>query len=189
MVLLPLSAAAADKGQEEAVPTEKAYQAAMMAAATPGEPHRLLARMAGVWDVTTRIWMVPGQEPTTSTGTLHSQVILGDRYVRGTMEAEFMGMPYEGVGLTGYDNVRQQYFSTWIDNMSTGIAYMTGSLDEKGEAMVMTGTWVDPLTRIEHSVRTESRFETDDKVVWSYYMPSPDGGEFKSMEMVYVRKE
>ena len=31
-----------------------------------------------------------------------------------------MGMPFEGIGRTGYDNVTGKYWSTWIDNMSTG---------------------------------------------------------------------
>ncbi len=32
-----------------------------------------------------------------------------------------MGMPFEGMGIDGYDNLAKQYVSTWVDNMGTGI--------------------------------------------------------------------
>jgi len=37
-----------------------------------------------------------------------------------------MGMPFEGMGLDGYDNASKEYISIWIDNMGTGIMYMKG---------------------------------------------------------------
>jgi hypothetical protein len=48
-----------------------------------------------------------------------------------------MGMPFEGLGYTGYDNVKKQYFGTWIDSMSTGI--MTSSRHGRlGNTMTFT---------------------------------------------------
>ena len=37
--------------------------------ATPGEPHKLFATLAGNWTTTTKEWMEPGKPPTESTGT------------------------------------------------------------------------------------------------------------------------
>ena len=38
---------------------------AMMKAASPGEPQKKLARLAGDWTFTNTMWMAPGQPPMT----------------------------------------------------------------------------------------------------------------------------
>ena len=42
--------------------------------ATPGEPHKLFATLAGSWTTTTKEWMEPGKPPTESTGTAKEDV-------------------------------------------------------------------------------------------------------------------
>ena len=37
--------------------------------ATPGEPHKQFASLAGSWTTKTKEWMEPGKPPTESTGT------------------------------------------------------------------------------------------------------------------------
>ena len=36
-------------------------------------------------------------------------------------EGEMMGMPVKGIGITGYNNMTQEYESYWIDNLGTGM--------------------------------------------------------------------
>src|SRR5688572_20287592 len=92
---------------------DPAMMEAMMKASTPGAPHKMLEGMVGTWDAKISMWMMPGADPMTSTGVAESKMIFGGRFVEQRFKGDFMGVPFEGLGYTGYDNVKQQYFSTW----------------------------------------------------------------------------
>ena len=49
--------------------------------ATPGEPHKLFAGLAGSWTTTTKEWMEPGKPPTESTGTAQMKMLLDGRFL------------------------------------------------------------------------------------------------------------
>jgi hypothetical protein len=168
-------------------PSEEAYQHAMQVAATPGPQHALLAEGAGRWHAETKMWMAPGQEPQVSHGEVTSEMILGGRYRVDHFSSEVMGIPMEGVGITGYDNVRQEFASVWIDDMGTGVAYMTGQADPSGKVITMTGVMTDPLTKQEMKMRSVSTQESPDRVICVFFMTMPDGSEMKNMEFVYTR--
>ena len=38
-------------------------------------------------------------------------------------------MPFEGMGIVGYDNLLKKFVSVWIDNMGTGLMPGTGTYD------------------------------------------------------------
>jgi len=168
-------------------PSEEAYQHAMQVAATPGPLHALLAEGAGRWHAEMRMWMAPGQEPQLSHGEVTSEMIMDGRYRVDHFSSEVMGMPMEGMGITGYDNVREEFASVWIDNMGTGVAYMTGHVDPSGKVITMTGIMTDPLTKQEMKMRSVATQESPDRVVCGFFMTMPDGSEMKNMELVYTR--
>src|SRR5215213_2959322 len=124
LALTAVPAMAQDKPKETAPPgMDQAAMEAMMKAISPGENHKHVTRYAGDWTYAGKMWMDPGQPPTESTGTMHGEAILDGRYVQTVWKGNFMGMPFEGRGTNGYDNLSKQYVSTWIDNMGTGIMY------------------------------------------------------------------
>jgi len=160
---------------------------AMMAAATPGETHKMLAKSAGTWSATVTMWMQPGAPPTTSTATATNEMIMGGRYLRSTNKGTFMQMPFEGVGITGYDNVKKQYVNSWIDHMGTGIMTMTGTWDEASKSITYTGSMADPMTGKDTPFREVWKFTDDNHQVMEMYYPM-EGKEFKAMEISYTRK-
>ena len=46
---------------------------------------------------------------------------MNGRFVQPEFTGEFMGKPFRGVSLTGYDNTKQKYNSVWIDDMHTSM--------------------------------------------------------------------
>jgi hypothetical protein len=52
--------------------------------------------------------------------TCTNTMILGGRYQQSMIKGNMMGMPFEGMGLLGYDNAQKLFYSTWVDNMGTG---------------------------------------------------------------------
>ena len=143
---LSLPALADDKKKTEAA-AEKAQTEAMMKAAMPGEMHKKLEPLVGKWDVTTKMWMDPSQPPSESKATAETKWVMGGRYIRMAVTGEFGGMKFEGVGVTGYDNLRQVYVGAWIDNMGTGIMTSTGMMDKDGKVLTSMSEEIDPVTK------------------------------------------
>src|SRR5687768_16983934 len=85
MVLVTVPVLAKDKK-----PTEAEMQAMMETykkLATPGEPHKQLASLAGSWTTQTKSWMDPSKPPTESAGTAEMKVLLDGRF----LQQEFTG--------------------------------------------------------------------------------------------------
>jgi hypothetical protein len=160
---------------------------AMMAYSTPGDNHKMLAKMAGTWSATVTFWMQPGAPPMSSTATAVNEMILGGRYLQSKNTGTMMGQPFEGMGLTGYDNAKKVYIATWVDNFGTGILTMTGTWDDAAKAIVFTGKEVDPATGKEFSFRQVVRNPDENTQIMEMYA-SMGGQEFKNMEIKYVRK-
>lgn len=160
---------------------------AMMAAASPGETHKMLAKSAGNWTATVTMWMAPGAQPTTSTATATNEMIMGGRYLKSVNRGNMMGMAFEGEGITGYDNMKKQFVNSWIDNMGTGIMSMTGTWDAATKSITYTGSMIDPATGKDTQVKEVWRFTDDDHQVLEMFYPV-DGKDFKAMEIKYTRK-
>jgi len=158
-----------------------------MAYSTPGDIHKMLARSAGPWSANLSMWMTPDAQPISSTASCVNEMILGGRYLQSRNTGKFMGQPFEGIGVTGYDNAKKLFVSTWIDNMGTGIMTMTGSWDEASKSIKYSGMMVDPGSGKDLPVREVWRFVDDNTQVMEMYY-SMAGKEFKAMEVKYTRQ-
>ena len=162
--------------------------AAMMEAMTPGEAHKQLARMAGDWTFTNKMWMAPGAPPSESTGTMHAEMILGGRYVQSVWKGNMMGQPFEGHGTDGYDNLAKQHVGTWVDNMGTGILYSTGTCDNAGKVCTANGDMIDPVTKKKGSIKSVTTWTDNNNFKLELFGRDGNGQEMKMMEMVLKRK-
>jgi len=185
-----VSVLAQDKPKPSAPPAgpSQAEMEAMQKAATPGEPQKRLARLAGDWTFTNTMWMDPSQPPMKSDGTMHGVVLMGGRYVEHTWKGDMMGMSFEGRGTDGYDNVGKEYVASWVDNMGTGIAYSTGACDAAGKVCTYTGSMWDPMTGKKTTTKSVITWMDDNTFKNEMYGPGPDGKEAKMMEIVAKRK-
>ncbi len=184
MMVITAAAVAQDEKSAEANPAE---MAAWMAAMTPGEHHEHMKKLAGNFDYTIKMWMDPSAAPTESTGKRSAEMVLGGRYLHETYSGSVMGMPFEGVGLLGYDNVGKQYVSTWVDNMSTGLMTGHGTCSKDGWAM--TSESLDPVTGKPVTSRTKTSMPDADTIVMEMFMSGEDGKEYKSMEITCKRSK
>lgn len=168
--------------------TQEEMMAAWQAAMTPGDAHHGLDAFVGTWDVAASLWMAPGAPPEVSTGASTTAWILGGRYLEQKHVGTAMGQPFEGRGVTGYDNVQKKYIGTWIDTMGTGIMTSLGSVDETGMKFAFAAVMWDPTTGQEIKSREELIIESPDKHVMTMHATDPaSGAEFKTMELVFTR--
>jgi hypothetical protein len=158
-------------------PAQEAMMAKWKEAAMPDENHRVLDPLAGSWDHAMEWWMPPGAPPEKSTGTTNVKWIMGGRYIQQSVTGVSMGQPFEGAGITGYDNVRKQYVSAWIDNMGTGLMTATGAWDPAAQTLTERGTFSDPMSPTgEKTFRGVTTFR-DGGHTFEMYAPGPDGRE------------
>lgn len=166
---------------------DPAAMEAMMKAAQPGAKHKILGGLVGDGSFTMKMWLAPGQPPAESKGTVHAEWILGGRYVQSIYKGEFMGQPFEGRGIDGYDNVAQRYVGSWVDNAGTGIMNSTGSCEEASKTCTMTAEILDPTNGKKVTTRTVTAL-TGGGHKMEMFMKD-DSGEMKTMELVVTHKK
>ena len=181
-----LCAQTTDKSAEKAKMDQEKMQAVWMEYMSPGPMHKMLAASNGTWKEEITMWMAPGAKPSTNVATCDARMILGDRYQQSIHRGEFDGMPFEGIGITGYDNSLKKFVSTWVDNMGSGIMYMEGDWNEKTKTIEFKGKMVDPMTGTMMPFRETFTFVDDNTQIMEMFM-TVNGKEYKSMHIKLTR--
>ncbi|MBT8489116.1 MAG: DUF1579 domain-containing protein, partial [Gemmatimonadetes bacterium] len=183
---LGTAAVAEQHGEEAANEEMQAMMAAWQKAMTPGEPHAALARAAGSWKATSKMWMDPEGEPMVSSGSSKRQMTLGGRILEEKYTGDMMGQTFHGVGRTGYDNVTGEYWATWTDSMSTGVYVQHGTAGEDG-SVTYQGEFVDPMSGNTTKVRSVVRWVDENTQVFEWHEDRGEG-EIQTMEITYTRQ-
>lgn len=163
----------------------KAWQEFM----TPGSMHKWLATQAGTWEAEVSQWMDPGSPPAKSKATDIVSMTMNGLYQVGNFSTTTMGMPMMGQSTLGYDNAKKQFVLSWIDNLGSGIVYMTGTYDEKIKTLSLKGKQTDPMTGADSEIRQENKYIDNDTYTMTMYGKGMDGKEMKFMEGTFKRKK
>jgi hypothetical protein len=176
---------------DEAKTMDKAAMDQMMAKwmafATPGEAHKTMANMVGTWDGA--ITDYSSGTPTQSKGVSTMTSIMDGRYIQESVEGDFNGMKFHGMGTYGYDNLQKVYVTSWVDNMGTGIMNSTGTSNDGGKTINYTGTSSDPISGKVQTYRSVIHVIDNDHTHFEMYGPGMDGKEVKAMEISYTRRK
>lgn len=185
----PLSLAAQEAKGKAPTAEQQAMMEAWQKAATPGPNHELLASLAGDWAFAAKMWMEPGAAPELSSGTATYTSLMGGRFFQGQYTGTFSGMPFQGLGLTGYDNLAKRFTATWADNMGTAILVMTGTYDQATRTFTYRGDMDDlmkPGTKV--GVRQVVKVLSGEAHLMEWY-ETRGGREVKTMEIAYTRRK
>lgn len=176
-------------GQEPAAltPEQQAQMAAFMKAMTPGAPHQHLTKMAGTWEGTVTLWEDPTQPPTVSQARAERTVGLGGRVLIDHWNGVMMGMPFEGMGMTGFDNVSGKWWGTWSDNFGTGVMTGEGTCAADMKSCTFSMSSYDPMTGKPAKNRQVTSWPSTDEERMQMFMAGPDGKEWKAMEIAIRR--
>jgi hypothetical protein len=183
--------ASEEKKEKEWIPIDSAMmEKAWKESMALGEPHKMLAKSSGTWTGDVTMWMANGAPPMKSTSTTVNTMIFGGLYQQSKHTGNMMGAPFEGISTMGYDNTKKEYFSTWIDNMGTGILVSTGSWDDATKSLNLSGTMKNPANGLDCTMREVFKIVDDNNQILEMYGPDPQTGkEFKTMEIKYTRKK
>lgn len=154
----------------------------------PSEGHKLFNDLVGKWTYTSKFWMKPDAKAEESKGTMTAKLAFGGRFLQQEVKGKMQGQKFEGMGLLGYDNVRQEYQTVWFDNMATGMMIGTGQYDAAAKLYKEEMVGSCPMTGDKQKA-TRSELKLIDKKRFTYEMFSKtvEGNEFKAMEITYQK--
>lgn len=195
-ILLLLLNLATAKAEEAPAPAPAAPAETMDAAAmakmqtlmSPNHNHVMLEPLAGMWKYTGKFWMSPEAAPQEMTGTAVNELVYGGRFLKQEFEGPWMGQDFSGLGFTGYDNVKEEYVSVWLDSMGTGIMSAAGTYDSASKTFRLSGANSCPMTGEKNRQgRSTWTVVDNDHNVYTSFGVGPDGRDFKMMEIFYTR--
>lgn len=178
-------------------PNEAEMMAKMMELAQPGENHKLLARGVGTWTYAVKMWMSPDPSapPSESSGVSVVKAAMGGRYFigehKGKMQipgpdGNMLDMEFNGISTDGYDNVKQKFVSSWIDNMGTGIVMSEGTYDAPAKTLTYHAEF-EMMPGMKSKVRQVLKIVDKDHHTLEFF-EDRGGTEVRTMEIKYTRK-
>ena len=182
---VPAGPSHAKSGGASTQPTQQQMMDAMVTAGKPGPQHEMMKKCEGSWKAVVKSWMGPG-DPMISEGSAQFKMILGDRYLEQRFNGTFQDKPFEGYGLTGYDNMQKTYTMLWIDNSSTGMMHGTGSYDDAKKTLTFRATSPGPDGK-PMTMRMINAMPDDSTQVFTMYGVEK-AKENKLMEITYTRQ-
>lgn len=154
--------------------------------ATPGEPHAHFKELAGMWSVQSTDYMMNPTSPVKATGEAKFETMMDGRFLVQHYKSEMGGQPFEGMGITGYDNAKKKYVGSWMDNMSTSIMQTEGTADPATKTMTEFSEMSSPMGPMK--LKMVTKHDGPNQFTFTMFMMTPDGKESKAMELVYTRR-
>ncbi len=176
-----------DEGQEGGM--DPAMMAKWEEFMTPGPAHEVLNQKIGKWSMVVKMFEPGAPAPMESTATTEAKWILDGRYVEDHTEGSFMGMPFRGLGLCGYDNLKKKYVGVWLDNMGTGLMLAEGDYDAATKTFTYASQGPDVMAGEYVPMRSVEKIVDADHWTMQMFQPGPDGEEYMCMEMHYTRQK
>jgi hypothetical protein len=154
----------------------------------PTEEHKLLQKDVGTWDATVKIFVKEGAEPIESKGTEKNELLPGGLWLVSRFEGEAAGMPFTGVGTTGYDPIEKKYVGTWVDSMTPHLMITKGDYDADTKTFTATAESRDPESKEIYHAKLIARYNDDGTRTFELHMPGENGKHWKMMEIHYKRR-
>lgn len=179
-----LGGAAMMDGQSDATGMSPEMMRAWMEFSTPGPEQKQLAKRAGTYKVTVHSWSAPGADMMVSHGTATFTMQLDGRFLQQDYKGTYAGSPFDGFGLTGYNNKTKRFQFIWADSMGTGMMYGQGGMD--GDTFQWRARATDPLRGVV-PMWGHDNWDDPNRFVMSMFTTTEDGTEFKQGELIYER--
>jgi len=158
-------------------------------ASTPGDMHAHLASLVGTWTAHCKYWFTPDQPPHESVSRCTRSMMFGGRFLKQEFDGTFMGKPFQGLGITGYNNTCAQFENVWLDNNGTVINMSKGAMaSEPIKTVTMTSSYMDPVSGKIVRNREVTTYPEKDSEIFEMF-ETKEGVELKTIEIRYSRME
>ncbi|HEV8000884.1 MAG TPA: DUF1579 family protein [Planctomycetaceae bacterium] len=182
---------AAHAGMLFAEPPAKSAPVKPEANAAPSSPGSspeldVLKKWVGNWEATIES---TGRDGKTVTNPAKMTAKLCGRWLVSDFDGTFMGGPFIGHEVLGYDPVAKKYVLTWIDSAATSFSTGEGLFDPQSKTLTLTVSGRDDSTGKTVTWRQIDIWKDADHHEWTLRTISPkDAKEHVQMTIRYSRK-
>jgi hypothetical protein len=155
----------------------------------PTAEHELLKELVGTWHAHVKLYHTPGEEPEVTECTETVEMLPGGMWVTSRFEGKIMGLPFTGIGTSGYDPTEKKYIGTWVDSMSPYMQTIKGDYDPETKTMTSISESRNPMNGAKITYKEIGREIDDDTRTFEMHMPNDKGEYVKMMEIEYTRKK
>ncbi len=149
----------------------------------PGPEHAHLNAMEGTWDT---VMEMGGQK---SKGTATYKSICSGMWIASDFECDLGGVPYQGHGMDGYDQLKKKYIGHWFDSMTSAPMAFEGNFDADHKVLTMTGTSSGPDGKPQ-KFRTTTEMKGADRMTFKMFMATAvDGKDELAFTIEYTRRK
>jgi hypothetical protein len=113
--------------------------------------------------------------------------VLGGRFLESEFKGELGGGPFEGIGLTGYDNSKQRYVGTWIDSMGTAILPVSEGTWDASTKTITSTRMVQSMLGAPMQERDVTKIVSNNEHIFEVYATIAGKPEVKTLEIHYTR--
>ena len=150
---------------------------------TPGPEHAHLEKMVGTWDT---VMEMGGQK---SKGTATYKSICKGMWITSDFDSDLGGIPYQGHGVDGYDQMKKKYTGYWFDSMTSAPMSFEGNFDADHKVLTMTGSSPGPDGKPQ-KFRTTTELQGPDRMTFKMFMATAaDGKENLAFSIEYTRQK
>ncbi len=134
----------------------------------PGEHHKHLKMMAGTWEVKSKFHMVPGQT-IEMTGVEVAKMQPGGFWLISNFTGKFMGAPFHGHSVLGYEAHKKKYVGMWADSIASVMVTSTGTCTKDGKVHTMIGKSFDPMQKREVTYKQVTEIKDANTKIFHMY--------------------
>jgi hypothetical protein len=178
-----LALAASLLSQAQTASEQKAWETYM----TPSNGHKMLEKEVGHWEGNVQFWANDTAAPQSYKASYDVKMILNGLFQEMEYKSIFMGMPFLGKSITGYNNHKKEYEVLWVDGMGSGFIKMNGFWDEGTQTFNFKGTQTDPITGKDVDIRQETKIVSPTNFIVTMYGPGINSTEMKFMEGNFIK--
>jgi catechol 2,3-dioxygenase-like lactoylglutathione lyase family enzyme len=153
----------------------------------PGEEHRRLAALEGVFDVSLRIPTGPDKH-VEGRSSCKAAWVMDGRFLRLEYASTFAGKPLSVVRYLGFDRHQQKYVELQLESTHTDVMHCEGDLAPDGKSIICQGTHRDAATGKEMQVRTVTTFVDKDAFTLAVGYTDPASKETRTITMTHKRR-
>ncbi len=191
--------AGAQAGQEPGPEQMQQMMDAWLKTLQPGAGHERLNQFVGEWNITTKVGWDPSAPASETRGTASVSWTLDKHFLIEEIDSRMVmpdpknptsmrEVPYQGKGLTGYNNFRNVYESVWTSNLDTAMLTMRGTASPDGKTFTYYGEMDEPMMgMIGRTVKYQTKVVDKDTHVFAIYDLAA-GDDYKVIEITYKRK-
>ena len=175
--------------QSETDLTDQALRQAAKQAASISVFHKKIRKIKGKYDEAIKWWRAPGAAPDESSAWANTDWEVEGRFMIQRIEGRWLGSPFKGIAILGYDNATEEFTAVWMDNLGSNMMFSRGKAYESCETITMRGQHLDIITG--ETVQATTLLQMPDRkgeTKLEMFRTGPDGADFKFLEVASTRK-